>query len=175
MSAISLEGTELILDVPCGTGELERRLLARWPGLHITGVDLSPNMLAQAAAKHIAGDVTWIESEASRLPLPDGRFQVVICANSFHYFPDPLASLKEFRRCLAPGGKLILLDWCDDYWTCKLCGLWLHLTDSAYVRTYTSQACRHVLEEAGFRVTHAERFKVTWLWGMMMFVCDYAS
>ena len=171
VSALPLEGNERILDVACGTGELERRLFARWPDLRLTGVDLCPKMLAQAQQKHIAGDVTWIEGEASQLPVPDDHFNVVICANSFHYFRKPMDSVMEFRRSLAPTGKLILVDWCDDFWTCKLCSLWLRLTDPAFFCTYTLRAGRNMLVDAGFEVLHAERFKVSWLWGMMLFDC----
>jgi ubiquinone/menaquinone biosynthesis C-methylase UbiE len=134
-------------------------------------MDLCPTMLAQAQEKRIAGDVTWIEAEASRLPILDGQFDVVICASSFHYFRKPIDSLKEFGRCLVPGGKLILLDWCDDYWTCKLCSLWLRRTDPAFFCTYTMQACRDMLLDAEFDIINSERFKVSWLWGMMLFQC----
>ena len=171
LSALSLQGNERILDVACGTGELERRLFARWPDLRITGVDLCPNMLAQAQEKHIADDVTWIEGDASSLPVSDSQFDVVICANSFHYFRKPMDCLKEFHRCLALTGRLIVVDWCDDFWTCKLCSLWLRLTDPAFFCTYSLRACQDMLADAGFDVLHSERFKVGWLWGMMMFVC----
>ena len=171
LTALSLEGNERILDVACGTGELERRLLARWPGLHVTGVDLCPGMLSQAREKHVAGDVTWIEGDASSLPVSDSQFDVVICANSFHYFRKPIDCLKGFHRCLALTGRLIVVDWCDDFWTCKICSLWLRLTDPAFFCTYTMRACRDMLVNAGFDVIHSERFKVGWLWGMMMSVC----
>jgi ubiquinone/menaquinone biosynthesis C-methylase UbiE len=171
LSALSLEGDEHLLDVACGTGELERRLLAQQPGLHITAVDLSPKMLAQAQAKPIAGDVIWIEGDAAHLPVPAGQFEVVVCANSFHYFRQPMGCLKEFRRCLAPNGKLVLVDWCDDYLACKLFSLCLRLTDPAFFCIYTMRACRDLLQEAGFDVDHSERFKVGWFWGIMMFVC----
>ena len=171
VSALALDSGERILDVACGTGELEQRLFARWPELHITGIDLCPTMLAQAREKRIAGDVTWIEGEAAQLPVPDGQFDVIVCANSFHYFRKPTNSLKEFRRCLAPTGRLVLVDWCDDYWTCKLCSLWLRLTDPAFFCTYTMRACQAMLVNAGFDVIRSERFKVSWLWGMMLFVC----
>jgi ubiquinone/menaquinone biosynthesis C-methylase UbiE len=175
LSALALEGRERVLDVACGTGELERRLFARWPDLHITGIDLCPRMLAQAQAKHIAGAVTWLEGEAEHLPAPDSQFDVVICANSFHYFRAPMNCLKEFRRCLVPTGTLILVDWCDDYLMCRLCSYWLRLTDPAFFCTYTMRACRHMLIDAGFDVNRAERFKVSWLWGMMLFGCGLRS
>jgi ubiquinone/menaquinone biosynthesis C-methylase UbiE len=171
LSVLPLEGSKRILDVACGTGELERRLFVRWPDLHITGVDLCPKMLAQAQEEHIAGDVTWIVGDAANLPVPDGGFDVVICADSFHYLRKPLDSLKEFRRCLTPTGKLILVDWCDDFWMCKLCSMWLRLSDPAFFRSYTLQEGWNMLVNAGFEVTCAERFKVSWLWGMMLFVC----
>jgi ubiquinone/menaquinone biosynthesis C-methylase UbiE len=170
IDALALEGDERALDVACGTGELERRLLARWPGLHITGVDLSPNMLAQARAKHIAGDITWTEGSADQLPAADGDFDLVLCANSFHYFRRPKDCLREFRRVLAAHGKLVLVDWCDDYLLCRLCSIWLRWTDPAFFCTYTMSACKNMLEEAGFDVLYAERFKASWLWGMMLLV-----
>ncbi len=170
INAVCLQGDERILDVACGTGELEKRLFSRWPCLHITGLDLSPKMLAQARNKHLAGDVTWLAGEASHVPVPDKQFDVVICANSFHYFRKPLDCLREFRRTLVPNGTLVLVDWCDDYLTCKLCGVWLKLTDPAFFCTYTMRACREMIFDAGFDVVHSERFKVGWLWGMMLFV-----
>jgi ubiquinone/menaquinone biosynthesis C-methylase UbiE len=175
IEALSVKGHEHMLDVACGTGELERRLLTRWPELHLTGVDLSPKMLAQARSKHIKGDVAWIEGGATALPVSHGQFDVVVCANSFHYFHQPMDCLQEFHRSLVPTGKLVLVDWCDDYLLCKLCSIWLKLTDPDFFCTYTMRACREMLQEAGFHVAHSERFKVGWLWGMMMFVCYRAT
>jgi ubiquinone/menaquinone biosynthesis C-methylase UbiE len=175
IGALALKGNERILDVACGTGELERRLFARWPGLHVTGVDLSPKMLAEAEAKHVAGDVRWLEGQAAHLPVADGQFDVVVCANSFHYFREPLDSLCEFRRALTREGKLVLADWCDDYLMCRLCSVWLRLTDPAFFCTATLSACQSMLRQAGFDVLHSERFKASWLWGMMLLVASPLS
>jgi ubiquinone/menaquinone biosynthesis C-methylase UbiE len=172
--ALTLEGSERILDVACGTGELERRLFARWPRLKITGVDLSPEMLARAREKQLRGDVFWMEGDASNLTAVNGPFDILICANSFHCFPEPAHCLEEFRRNLTPGGSLVLVDWCDDYLMCKLCSIWLKLTDPAFYRTYTLRSCRELLTAAGFQVTHGERFRACWPWGMMLFVCQTA-
>jgi hypothetical protein len=52
-----------------------------------------------------------------------------------------------------------------------MCNLWLKLTDPAFFCTYTLRACRRMLVNAGFDVLSSQRFKVSWLWGMMLFVC----
>jgi ubiquinone/menaquinone biosynthesis C-methylase UbiE len=175
IEAASFDGREKVLDAPCGTGELEQRLLAAWPDLHVTGVDLSPAMLRCATQKEGLGSVSWIVADVSRLPLPDGEFDVVVCANSFHYFRAPEISLREIRRVLRRNGVFILVDWCDDYLTCKLCSLWLRWTHPAFYRTYSLRTCTSLLERSGFEVQDAEQFRVNWLWGMMRIVSRRAE
>jgi ubiquinone/menaquinone biosynthesis C-methylase UbiE len=168
---LALNGNERILDAPCGTGELERRLLRRWADLKITGVDLSREMLAQAAAKDASQSVQWIEADVQELPLADASFDWVISANSFHYFRLPQKALAEFRRVLRPDGSLLLADWCDDYLMCKLCSLYLRWTDPAFHRTYSLRRCRSLLKKTGFHVEEARRVRVGRLWGMMRLDC----
>ncbi|HEV3443042.1 MAG TPA: methyltransferase domain-containing protein [Gemmataceae bacterium] len=168
---IPIRGQERVLDVACGTGELERLLLARWPALQVAGTDLSRGMLCQAVTKEGNRRASWVQAEATRLPFPDHAFDSAICANSFHYFRSPMKALAEVHRVLHEHGWFVLVDWCDDYLTCKLCSLWLRLTDPAFCRAYRMSACRSLLEDAGFTVVQAERFRVGWLWGMMRFLC----
>lgn len=112
-----------------------------------------------------------MQAEVRRLPFPDGLFDHVICANSFHYFRTPVECLREMRRVMRPGGELVLVDWCDDYLVCKLCSLWLRLTDPAFYRTYSLAACEKLLHEADLEVRGRERFRIDWLWGLMRFTC----
>jgi len=171
LQAVDFRGNEAVLDVPCGTGELQRRLIAKWPDLCITGVDLSPGMLAQAKAKDDAHRASWIEADVTEIPLPDESFDCVICANSFHYFHAPSEALSEMRRVLRPGGRLLLVDWCDDYWTCKACSWWLRLTDKAFYRTYSLKACASLAANAGFQVEQKRHFRIDWLWGLLLLDC----
>lgn len=171
LEAVQFEGHETILDVPCGTGELERRLLAKSPQLQITGADLSPGMLQQAGKKDSQQRVKWIEADVVSLPLPDDEFDYIICANSFHYFRRPEKSLEELRRVLHPEGTFILVDWCDDYLSCKVCSLWLRWTDAAFYRTHSLRDCRSLLEREGFQIVAADRFRINWIWGLMRIVC----
>ncbi len=166
VARLAFTGGEDVLDVPCGTGELSRRLLARWPQLRIHGVDLSPEMLRVAAEK--LGDAVPLHAvSAEALPFASAAFDAVVCANSFHYFRAPAQALGEFRRVLRPGGTLTIVDWCDDDWACKVCGWWWRATNPAVRRVYAASQCRQLLEASGFTVERVERFRVGWLWGMM--------
>ena len=138
LDALDCRGDERILDVACGTGELEGRLLARWPALRIVAADLSSGMLNQAVEKDNERHVFWIHADVANLPLADNSFDFVFCSSSFHYFRSPTRSLREMYRVLRPGGALVCMDWCDDYLTCKACSWWLRWTDSAFYRTYAS-------------------------------------
>jgi ubiquinone/menaquinone biosynthesis C-methylase UbiE len=68
---VPFQGKERFLDIACGTGELERLLLARWPELRLAGADLSAGMLRQASLKNAGKSVLWVQSEAAHLPLAD--------------------------------------------------------------------------------------------------------
>lgn len=170
VEVLELEGGERVLDLACGTGELERRLADRWPGLSIVGVDLSMEMLRVAASKAADHLANWLRADIGRLPVTRQRFDWVICANAFHYFRAPRDYLAEMRRVLRPGGRLVLVDWCDDYLACKLCSIWLRWTNPAFHRTYTQRACRELVEQAGFTIKDSTRFRINWLWGMQRIV-----
>lgn len=168
--AVALQGGEQVLDVACGTGALLEALGAEHADLRAVGLDLSLPMLS--AARQRLGRVPLIQAEASRLPLFDRSFDLVFCVNSFHYFRRPLAALHEARRVLRPGGRLVLLDWCDDYLTCKLCSIWLRRTDPAFHRVYGLRECQAMLQQAGLRIHSANHFRVGLVWGIMQLVCE---
>ncbi|MBI2806282.1 MAG: class I SAM-dependent methyltransferase [Planctomycetes bacterium] len=128
-------------------------------------------MLKQASKKPSNEGVVWIQADAASLPFPSESFDHVICANSFHYFPAPLKALREAYRVVRPGASLVLVDWCDDYLSCKLCKIWLRLTDPAFCRTYSFAQCKSLLEDSGFALVRGDRFRAGWIWGMMRFVC----
>jgi ubiquinone/menaquinone biosynthesis C-methylase UbiE len=168
---VPFQGQERLLDIACGTGELEQLLLSRWPLLRLVGADLSEGMLRQATAKDQGKKVAWIQTDAAHLPFADHSFDYAVCANSFHYFRSPMRALHEIHRVIRPHGFLILDDWCDDYLTCKLCNLWLRLTGRPLEKTYSSKACQSLLQGSGFDVIHGDRFRVEVIWGMMHFIC----
>ncbi len=172
---VDFQGNETVLDVPCGTGELAQRLLVEWPDLRIAGIDISKGMLARAKKKDVDNRVRWVEADVTEIPKIGQGFDCVICANSFHYFQTPSKALSAIHQALRPGGKFILLDWCDDYWTCKVCSLWLRLTDKALHRTYSLEACADLIEESGFQIDQSRRFRINFLWGLLLIECHRAD
>ena len=170
LDSIALDGGEWVLDLACGTGALEARLLDGWPGLTIVGIDLSRGMLDQARAGHRAGVVGWVQANASRLPIPDRSFDRVVCANSLHHFRTPARALLEAHRVLRPGGQFVLVDWSADFVTTRMLGYWLRWADPSHQRTWTLRACRSLLERSGFEEIETRRFKIDRLWGLMRLV-----
>lgn len=175
LEAVDCSETDALLDIPCGTGELETRLFSLFPGLRIVGSDLSLEMLANACGKDSAGRAQWIAADIGQLPFPHGVFDWAVCANGFHYFDAPQSSLAELRRVLRPNGRLVLIDWCDDYLTCRLCSTWLRWRGAAFHQLYSLRDCTRQLQRAGFFVERRDRFRVGWLWGMMRLVASPAA
>lgn len=164
----NLSSDAVILDVACGTGELERLLAAENPHQHIVGVDLSEQMLAQARQKlHAFSHITFYLATVRSLPFPDHSFDAVISANSFHYFDDPLASLQEMRRVLKPSGRFVLLDWCRDGWLCQLCDIILKWIDPAHKQCYTQKELHDLLTSAQFRISRSTRVRLSLVWELM--------
>ncbi len=99
-----------ILDVPCGFGRHSVELARR--GFHVTGVDISPHLLAQARQ---AADARGVKVEIRRLDMRRlayrGRFDAVLnLFTSFGYYGErqDLDVLRRLRRALRPRGWLVL-------------------------------------------------------------------
>jgi len=98
-----------VLEVGIGTG----RNLGRYPpGVALTGVDLSPAMLAVARgrAAELGVDVRLVEGDAQALDLPAGAFDTVVATLALCAVPDDRRAVAELVRVLRPGGRLLLLD-----------------------------------------------------------------
>jgi SAM-dependent methyltransferase len=104
-----------VLDVACGTGLVARLAApAVGPTGRVTGLDLNAGMLAVARSlppSAAGAPITWIEGSATAMALPDGAFDVVFCQQGLQFFPDRPAALREMRRVLVPGGRLVLSVW----------------------------------------------------------------
>ncbi|SDD36978.1 class I SAM-dependent DNA methyltransferase [Auraticoccus monumenti] len=97
-----------LLDAGCGTGRMLTHLTALDPTLRLSGVDLSPGMVAVARRAHPSIDLAVADLAA--LPHPDGELDGVMAWYSIiHTPPSALAPLLgELHRVLRPGGLLLL-------------------------------------------------------------------
>lgn len=104
-----LRDGDRVLDVACGTGIVARLAAERVaPGGSVAGADVNPGMLALARrlAASSPVQITWYETAAEAMPLPDAAFDVVFCQLGLQFMSDKRAALSEMRRVVAPGGRV---------------------------------------------------------------------
>jgi arsenite methyltransferase len=109
-----LQPGEHVLDLGSGAGtdSLVAALMVGPEG-HVTGIDMTPEMLERArrsAAEMGAENVDFIESEAEALPFAEASFDVVISNGVIDLIPDKDAVFSELHRVLTPGGRIQIAD-----------------------------------------------------------------
>jgi ubiquinone/menaquinone biosynthesis C-methylase UbiE len=165
----NLEPTSTVLDVGCGTGSFERLVLQESPRQLITGIDVSEKMLEIAQRKcQPYPQVCFCRASVVALPLADHSFDVVVSASTLHHFPEPLIALAEMKRVLKPGGKLVMLDWCNDDWLCQIYDAVLKQLDPAHVRCYRQSEFHQLLCQASFEIQRSDRFRIGPAWELMI-------
>ena len=105
---------ERVLDLGSGAGT-DSLVAAQMVGPEgsVTGIDMTPKMLAKArgaAAVLGVGNVEFVEGEAEHLPFPDASFDVVVSNGVIDLIPDKDAVFAELYRVLAPGGRMQIAD-----------------------------------------------------------------
>jgi demethylmenaquinone methyltransferase/2-methoxy-6-polyprenyl-1,4-benzoquinol methylase len=110
----ALEPGDAALDVCCGTGDLAFELARRvGPQGTVVGCDFSEPMLELArgkAASRGLGQVRFEWADALELPYPDASFDAVTVGFGARNLVDLERALREFGRCLRPGGRLVVLE-----------------------------------------------------------------
>ncbi|HHX13628.1 MAG TPA: class I SAM-dependent methyltransferase, partial [Clostridiales bacterium] len=107
LSGIPDEFSGRLLEVPVGTGVLTVPIYKTIPHAHITCLDYSPDMMAQASAKakHMGvRNISFRQGDVGALPFEDSSFDIVLSLNGFHAFPDKAAAFRETFRVLKSGG-----------------------------------------------------------------------
>jgi ubiquinone/menaquinone biosynthesis C-methylase UbiE len=101
---------------------LVAELVRQAPGLHVTGVDLADEMLAEAeeTARRmgLGGRAAFKKGDVQRMPFPDGSLDLVVSTLSLHHWIDPSVVFDEVARVLRPpdpergipGGAFVIFD-----------------------------------------------------------------
>lgn len=147
-----------LLDVGCGTGYLFG-LLAPQRTAEYHGLDLSPEMLRVAQARH-GEHAVFVEGSCDALPYADNTFDVVTCIQSFHHYPRQDKAMQEALRVLKPGGLYILSDtgvggiggWIDNH-------IIFPLMNSGDCRTDNRRGIARRMARNGFTVVDSRQVK----------------
>jgi ubiquinone/menaquinone biosynthesis C-methylase UbiE len=156
---------EQIIDVGCGSGEFCRCVAPRVASNgHVTGVDVS------AASVSLAGElsgacppdrITYGLGDAHALRFGDGSFDAASCISVLAFCREPGAVLRELRRVLRPGGRLLLVNSDDDsrFYNGRDRGLGRRIARAIADRCVDPWAGRRLaawLEQAGFSVVRTD-------------------
>jgi len=131
-----------VLDAGCGTGGLLVSLRDRMPAMELFGVELdgvAAGVAQSASGRPIVG------GSVNQLPFPDASFAAIVSADVLcHRGVEEMTALKELRRCLRPGG-LLVLNLPAYQWM-----LGEHDVAVHNVRRYTARGVGKLLDSAGF-------------------------
>jgi demethylmenaquinone methyltransferase/2-methoxy-6-polyprenyl-1,4-benzoquinol methylase len=110
---VALAKPASVLDVATGPAGVALQLAARTDA-HVTGVDLSPEMLGagvtNVARSGRAGRITLLIARGEQLPFADGTFDALTFTYLLRYVADPVATIGELARVVRPGGVVASLE-----------------------------------------------------------------
>ncbi|HKN93829.1 MAG TPA: methyltransferase domain-containing protein [Thermoleophilaceae bacterium] len=165
LAALALEPGERVLDVGCGPGYLAREMAeAVGTDGFVHGVDPSPAMLAIAARRALP-HMELSEGDALSLRLPDAEFDVAVSTQVYEYVADIEGALREARRVLRPGGRLLVLDtdWDSIVWRSsddERMERVLRAWDAHLVHRDLPRRLPELLRRGGFTLARAEAIPV---------------
>jgi ubiquinone/menaquinone biosynthesis C-methylase UbiE len=176
-----LKGSERgrALDIGTGPGQIVVKLARRLTRWKFTGVDRSPNMIAQAlknleaAGPALAGRVEFQVADGNRLPFPDASFDLVMCNSVLHHFAEPEKLLAEIARLAGPDGAILLRDlrrpgrlvhpfhvrWYGRHYS----GLMYKLYCDSVRAAYTAPELEHMLDSAALSGVRVFEYRSTHL------------
>jgi SAM-dependent methyltransferase len=112
-----------VLDVACGTGVVS--VTAARLGAHVTGLDLTPQLLERARENSRIADVEieWLEGDVEKLPFPDSTFDIVVSQFGHIFAPRPEVAIAEMLRVLKPSGTIAFSTWPPDHFVGRMLAL----------------------------------------------------
>lgn len=110
----ALKSGDRVLDLACGTGSVARQVAPIVGGEgRVVAYDINSAMLdvGRALPAPKGATIEWQEGDATGLTLPDGVFDLVLCQQGLQFFTDRTAALREARRVLTNGGRIVISVW----------------------------------------------------------------
>ena len=168
-----------VLDVGCATAYLLRKLCTMLEGIEAIGMDLSAEMISTARKKTKAENIDHLQfvhadweslDDETWSSLKESELDLVICANTLHYFDNPQKVIQKFYDLLGDGGRLIVLE--RDKSSSPLTLLWgfLHrYVIKDQVEFYTQSELIEFFKAAGFRSVTVTQSIRRYFWKGKMF------
>jgi ubiquinone/menaquinone biosynthesis C-methylase UbiE len=151
----------VVLDLGCGAGHASFAVAPH--AASVIAYDLTAQMLAvvkREAASRKLRNITTVQGMAEELPFPDARFDIVITRTSAHHWHNVLAALRQARRVLKPGGRMLMIDTAGG--DTPLLDTHLQaveiLRDPSHIRDYTTEEWLTLFREAGFTATFRKQW-----------------
>lgn len=175
VASLNLVGQERLLDIGCGTGELEKALLKKMPSLNIVGIDISDDMLEKARNKLSQyPNVHLITGDFLNTEIPGNEYDVAFSLSNLHYFSNPIAVFKKVSLLLKSGGQFVIIDWDRNSFKGRLYNWYMNKADPSFTKTYSMSEAIEMLQANGFKTVQSDGFKVRFVWVMMRLVSKKA-
>jgi ubiquinone/menaquinone biosynthesis C-methylase UbiE len=159
----TLTGTERVLDIATGGGHAAFALAPY--AAEVVALDLTRPMLEvaqkEADARQLS-NIRFLEGDAQAIPCEDGSFDVVVCRQAAHHFPNVHQCVSEWARVLKPGGQLLLIDSISpeepdaDAFLEQI----EILRDPSHVRNHRISAWKALLHETSFTVNSVREWTI---------------
>lgn len=112
LAKLAVNDGERVVEIGFGNGREIPRVLSQAAEVTYFGLDISDTMVADArefnaTAVH-AGRATLVCGTSSVIPADAKSFDKAIALNTIYFWPDPISDLRELRRVLRAGGRLVL-------------------------------------------------------------------
>lgn len=143
-----------LLDVGCGTGNILCKLVNGERELF--GIDLSENMVRECS-KRIGSYADIKIADAEHIPYKDNFFDVLICNASFHHYPHPEKVLKEMKRVLKNGGRLLIGEGYAIQPFRAILNLSFRFSNSGDFKSYGKHEFIKMLEDNGFHIAEVKK------------------
>lgn len=138
-----------VLDVGCGTGEILNTIKNRFPAVSLYGIDISEEMLEKSKEK-LLNTAELSLGDAELLPYESDYFDLLICSDSFHHYPNPQKAIEEFYRVLKTDGHLLMADFWKPFPVRQLMNVFIPFSNEGDVKVYSKNEIVRFLKHVGF-------------------------